>query len=1175
MSSVRTGPSRWLLHALVMLLSAAVIGSMAVVFGALAAGYRPVVILTGSMGDTAPPGALVIAAPKAPDQVVVGDVLVMRRPGSPTITHRVIELESNADRRFAITKGDANETVDATPHPLDAEQLVGRWYLPGWGRRLQSVAQPGIALGLVGLAVAAVTFQMLRRIWSRRNDEPADADATDRVADAPLSSAERRRRRMAAAATPVILALTAGISWALFQSEDSVVANEFGTQECFDPQLGSVQTGSTIHAVDGAVTVAIDAVDPTGAFVLTSLRSNAVDPVDATVQVRLVNGGTEIELLRMTDAPVPPPVTVSWSVVEYTCGVSVQRGVTNGNGSTALDISIDAAPAAQRFAIMSTVDVASATSFGGDDLVVAEVTSDTNLRLRSASPLSAGRSFAWQIVTFDDPGDISVQHLTAQLDAGDLATSVVLSDPVDASTTFLIAGATSPGDGADIGARAVRAHLSSSTSVEVSRQVTGEALDVALQVVTLRDGSSVRHGTVDFDAGQPARTATFPAVDAARSTAMSTVALAGPSAGGSTDMVADDVIGEASAEFVLVDERTVVLTRDATTAAASFGWQVIEWAGPSWWDPAYTFRQRIDVRTDAAAAPGAYTVPITVDHAALVANGLSLVDGTDVRVLRWNGTSWAELDRVLDDGSAWDTTTTTLLFRTTDPVAADSMDSYWLYFGADNPTAPPVDPKQVFALVENFDAGTLGDFEDRTAGGAWYEADPWTHRRALTIPSTSIGADLANFSVLVQLVDPTLAASAQPDASDLRFTAADEVTILDHEIEWWDPTTGALTAWVRVPSVSSDVDTRLYLLAGASDAPDGQDVRGSWSSGWDAVWHLARDPSGSAPQAADSGPRRAGGLTVGSMAGAELVTGLAGAALDLDGVDDGIEVPAIPIGASGAFTVSAWVRPDTLSSDATVFAAAADGSAVVTLWLQSTSATTATLRADVVVDGATVSTSAGTVVAGGWHHVAVVFDGTELRALVDGVAGPPSSAFGRSSQPNQVMTIGAGPAGHLDGLIDEVRIAQVAHGSAWIDAHVANLTDPGFVIEGSNESGTWLGHGPWSRRKPLVIDGTLVSGTPTDQVVFVSFDDPDIAAMAAADGRDLVFTGADGMTRLDHVLESYDAATGGVRAWVAVPLLDGSSDTAMFVYYSGAAARDQQDAVAVFGPDADLALLPD
>jgi hypothetical protein len=31
----------------------------------------------------------------------------------------------------------------------------------------------------------------------------------------------------------------------------------------------------------------------------------------------------------------------------------------------------------------------------------------------------------------------------------------------------------------------------------------------------------------------------------------------------------------------------------------------------------------------------------------------------------------------------------------------------------------------------------------------------------------------------------------------------------------------------------------------------------------------------------------------------------------------------------------------------------------------------------------------------------------------------------------------------------------------------------------------------------------------------------------------------------------------------------------MFVYYAGAGARDQQDAVAVFGPDADLALLPD
>ncbi|MDH4171941.1 MAG: hypothetical protein OEW42_20350, partial [Acidimicrobiia bacterium] len=62
-----------------------VIAFVAVVLGAVAAGYRPVVIQTGSMGDAAPAGSLVIAAPRDAADVAAGDVLVMRRPGVATV----------------------------------------------------------------------------------------------------------------------------------------------------------------------------------------------------------------------------------------------------------------------------------------------------------------------------------------------------------------------------------------------------------------------------------------------------------------------------------------------------------------------------------------------------------------------------------------------------------------------------------------------------------------------------------------------------------------------------------------------------------------------------------------------------------------------------------------------------------------------------------------------------------------------------------------------------------------------------------------------------------------------------------------------------------------------------------------------------------------------------------
>ena len=66
---------------------------------------------------------------------------------------------------------------------------------------------------------------------------------------------------------------------------------------------------------------------------MASVRSDSGEPADSTVQVRLTGGGTNVELVRFTDAGVPPAVTVAWSVVEYGCGVTVQRGTAIGTGT--------------------------------------------------------------------------------------------------------------------------------------------------------------------------------------------------------------------------------------------------------------------------------------------------------------------------------------------------------------------------------------------------------------------------------------------------------------------------------------------------------------------------------------------------------------------------------------------------------------------------------------------------------------------------------------------------------------------------------------------------------------------------------------------------------------------------------------------------------------------------
>ncbi|MCL5667081.1 MAG: DUF2341 domain-containing protein [Patescibacteria group bacterium] len=58
-------------------------------------------------------------------------------------------------------------------------------------------------------------------------------------------------------------------------------------------------------------------------------------------------------------------------------------------------------------------------------------------------------------------------------------------------------------------------------------------------------------------------------------------------------------------------------------------------------------------------------------------------------------------------------------------------------------------------------------------------------------------------------------------------------------------------------------------------------------------------------------------------------------------------------------------------------------------------------------------------------------------------------------------------------------------------------------------------------------------------------------------GYDIVFTSADGATKLAHEIEKYDPATGQLIAWVKTNL-SSSSDTVLYLYYGNSSAPDMQ-----------------
>ncbi len=147
----------------------------------------------------------------------------------------------------------------------------------------------------------------------------------------------------------------------------------------------------------------------------------------------------------------------------------------------------------------------------------------------------------------------------------------------------------------------------------------------------------------------------------------------------------------------------------------------------------------------------------------------------------------------------------------------------------------------------------------------------------------------------------------------------------------------------------------------------------------------------------------------------------------------------------------------------------------------------------------------------------------------------------------------------------------VARSTAWLAAAEANQRNAsGYFKRGSLEAGPWFDQGDWTARKPIAIAADSVAGPVTDFPVAVEIVDADIQATAQACGCDVVFTDADGVTRLDHMVEAYDPGTGTLTAWVSVPALSGTEPTELFVYFGNPTAVDQQDPAAVFGPSADL-----
>lgn len=191
------------------------------------------------------------------------------------------------------------------------------------------------------------------------------------------------------------------------------------------------------------------------------------------------------------------------------------------------------------------------------------------------------------------------------------------------------------------------------------------------------------------------------------------------------------------------------------------------------------------------------------------------------------------------------------------------------------------------------------------------------------------------------------------------------------------------------------------------------------------------------------------------------------AALIFDGSDDYCEIAAdSSLNLTSEITIEAWVKwagnngatsfQIILNQDFIAYEIAIGGNAETGhfLWY---------------LDGVTVSAfpvsggwyNAGAIRVNRWTHVAVAYDGSEVRTYIDGEETGAISAFGNIAVRNNHVRVGArgvgAPGGFFNGAIDEVRLWNVGRTSLEIEDNMDRaLTggETGLVLHLSMEEGT-------------------------------------------------------------------------------------------------------------------------
>lgn len=352
---------------------------------------------------------------------------------------------------------------------------------------------------------------------------------------------------------------------------------------------------------------------------------------------------------------------------------------------------------------------------------------------------------------------------------------------------------------------------------------------------------------------------------------------------------------------------------------------------------------------------------------------------------------------------------------------------------------------------------------------AWWQ-DDWHYRKQIAFDTTPQGAAinqaLGRTALLVRLHTGNFTFDGvKEDGSDLRFVAADDKTVLNHQIESFDALMGMALIWVDVPNVEGGQRQDIWMYYGNQKAPATGNGQLTFDPNYTALYHF--DGATGTP-AKDT---TAYGNTAQSATGTA-IDGVVGRALQFSGQP--LLLPASPSlqhNAGSAFTFSAWLRLDQASGEQLILARR-EGSQSLLIGVSQG-------LPFVEIDGQRAA-AAQALAPGQWQHLALTAEGSKVTLYINGRE---SAALAQAMPAfNSVMAIGAdlqeGALQPFSGAIDELRLSKIARPAALL---LADATSQGaeskLVAYGVDEEQSGFGFGSL---------GFLLNAVPVDAWVIIA-----------------------------------------------------------------------------------------